>query len=537
MIKRLLFLVIFISLCAAVYAQDTDIDNNEELDLPEIVIESGELQEFVIEVPLPEGPEMEAAIQAIPLPEYEVEVPRELEVILPDQEGIGIRPGTANQVPQYVFGRGTIGGGSLGYVHGAVEVKNLGEYPRFQFVFDYDSLDGFGGRSRGTGYDSSKNSISLDVDLADEANSFSFGASYDQSSKGLQGTGDVYEVSGHMLDSDLSYTRKINTEWSFKTDLQGSMYSRVPGATTAVLASRDARHENTRYLAEGQTGFMYMVDVIDLSMMFGYDFGILHSDTSSLEQSGDFILGMDIRPSQQWDISLDLGARYDQLGEFSFPCSADIVFSPINEFEFQIQGNIWNRRYADPFDSDYLGPVILFSDSLESYNTYDAGANMKYFFSTASWLSAGAEYVYSSKLPSDWQYIGADQGFLYDFTDAYRVNAVVAWDLELPLQFGVRGSYSITLAGQADLTGMHNLLAELNWHDANDTLLISGTVDFSNELLLIPKTDFSLNYRLTDDISVTMGVQDVFSIGTDRELFGPFVGPGFFGFAEINVSL
>jgi len=162
-------------------------------------------------------------------------------------EGDGVRDGSATRrtTESSVFGRGTLGVGSMNGILGELSVAKTGGDLRFRAAFSHDGADGFGFRSPGTGYFRRDDGVDAAFDMDIAGGTLAAGASYRETEEGLQRLSPVYSAVTRLVAADTALSLRPAEKVSLRVTGTGAFAGKTltsPEATPPGIERTGAEY-------------------------------------------------------------------------------------------------------------------------------------------------------------------------------------------------------------------------------------------------------------------------------------------------------
>ncbi|AFG38018.1 TonB-dependent receptor [Spirochaeta africana] len=546
------FMIIALLLLPLYAAGQSDAPEEPEIVLPTALLRVDGIPFERVEAVLPGAAQLVLPELVIPLPSVqEMEVQPRL--LLPDITD------DLDPVETSVFSTGSITAGSRNLIEGQLGVFKLGQDPRFRLTFSHQGVDGYGGKSPGTGFFRSEQR--LDGWLGSTAGPVQFetGAGFTEWQEGLQQTSDSYYstilrfLSGHG-EVELRPDELIGVYGSLHA---GSASRRLSVSETEEVPESD----DEDYL---QAGARVAVELPAFTLSLGAEYGLQAlgaggMDSIDILHDGAITVSFDAQPSSRVDLYGNAGALWLVGDRFEYPFTLGVNYRSSDWVEFQ---GSFGRRAQRTLLHDLWRDIPLLrlpaGRSPDPAMEWFAGGRMQADFVEQNLrLQGGVDYIIEFQdrvLPGAYLFDvvpdGDDPdafpqiGFSWDTYDGVELQTHLQLQYQLSgfarLQAGYRGALPLFSTRGNPVVPQH--LGQLGITLGSENGMYGGGADLEAPVYSVaslPYLDLHSYVQVTDGIVLRAAIRDLlaplidgdryqFDVSSDNGTpgFSPFIEPG-----------
>ncbi len=527
--------VVIALLLAPVYlgAQETE-PAEPGIVLPPTLLEVADLQVEEISAIVPDDDVHLMPELSIPLPKAdEIFLPEEkFDIPFPDQlEGgqIGIvyRP----ERKADIFSEGEIAVGSMNHVRGDLNLYRLGPDPRFDLQFYHDKIDGYGLRSAGYGFFHSDDWLEGSLSIDTRGAAIEAAAGITESSEGLQGVVDDFEV--------LTYRRvygdiTVGYPLTEVLDLYGTMTSSY---AQQILSSASSPSIESEIGAGASIGIELQTPRIgvDVSLLYGFLSATNPVHRIELDLSSDILL------TDSLTLGLSVGVVWDSTIDFRLPFSTLVTWQPSDLLVLSAEGGyLVDFPTVGVLRSDYR--FVELDGTLEPEYGWFAGADVQSRLGRSVILFGDARFQFLESGYAISSEISETTGLfpLVHIATATLLEADAGLDIEIGTNLAFSAGWTGRLLGDHPFEPKHGFTLALNLRGDGDTF--GGDIRADIPLTLpmsLPVLGLSGYYRITESVRFSLDVVDPLApiLQDGRTYWGPYEAPGFLFYLATNISL
>jgi len=549
-------LIIWIASGGWVAAQDQDADD-PGIILPAVVLEIEDLSVEKVDAGLPEGSD-------IALPERELLITdditldiREIQFDL-DLDGSGLQPDNSlrgtdqdKTQPGYTTGAGgpisveaMLGAGNAGSIASRISFYKSGSLPRFKFLFNHDTVDGYAFMPAGTGYNRRYDELlaSILFNVLDEQKlEMETTVNFKDNELGLQGQADYFSVINRYIMGNSSFKYKASDQFTFSADMGGELTSLIlTGADTPVYA---VQYPPTEILFAPGIISAFNWEAVNLGLAADYKYRtVAGTDAYNFHR---LLIKTDLKIILPFwlDISGDVAFFRSNTVPLLFPFQLAFSGTPSRSFSFGIRGgyflaenNIGNllEEYS------YLDLPAAVADNYGWFGAASVNLNLadnRLAVNLEGSMHWNKNYYYrGTAVDMQTNLFG-----LNSYTDIFSsdIKTGIRWTIveEAKLDFVFESALLLTLTGlQAD--NQFRLGGDFKTKDGTLGAKLEAVLDVgTNFIPELPVLNSSLNYQIMDNVNLICALEDILSplLSSPRAFAAPYIAPGVRGLLKIEI--
>jgi len=514
--------------------------DDTEIVVPDLALEIEEdsVTELIIELPTID--ELEVSSLSLPLPEIgELEVDEDAFLVNALPSGIRASDG------QSIYSNGRLGAGSSNHIIGEVTVFKIGVPPEFRLEFGYEGLDGFQGRSPGTGYFLTENRIAGGIDTRGEELSLEAEASYDELERGLQGQSEFFSVEVRSFAGAATLRYRPEPVFELAGSFDGSWANRILTKSELNEAPRDQEVSLApRALATLTFG------VVDLRMGLAYTGVFSAGGAVSEYQESTFTTGIRVTPTQTFAVDGNVSVLWEFGDSLRYPFDIEIQALLGEGMQMKLSGGLAYKRPR--YYREWQERPLLPADTRAYVEALEL--NERWFVSSgANWSLPGGVnvrgslgYRVESGAVEVTGYEASETALLFHQRRLEAIDSALELafrpGLQLQAELGVRGSFIDRRTGAS----VSVLSGAVEYRTNNERV----TLGADTELTFYPEAGVpwivvNAAVNVADGVDLELEAKDLLAplfagrpeIGAEPTSAFPFIEPGFRATILTRISL